>query len=422
MPVSGSERIDGNDGWSPEYAVASDGARRVLKIVDWTGGEGTKPAVDKYVGASGLVDAVGDGVDIRGAAGAAGATGSAGTNGSTWHTGTSAPGNGTGSNGDYYFRSTTGDVYLKTSGAWNTPIANLTGPDGPTGQEYYPGVAFVRESGNDDTAEVGRPGAAFATIDAAISALSGLGVNGVIDLGEGDWTCPASGVVTGRMHFRGHGVNLCSLTITPQNENISIYDAARESFVLNLDMTGDFTAAVRSLTVTRCYCGTLDASGAAGEAETDGQAGGNLTFIDCSIGELPDVSGGDGGDGAAGSVGNGGDAGDVIYHGCKFRGVDTTPNTETANSYGGPESAAGGDGGDCTSGDGDGGDGGDGGTITRRHCWTRVSGSFSTASGVAGGAGGAGNGSGSTGSAGTGGSVINQGFNTGSAFAFATHS
>lgn len=68
----GADGTNGNDGWSPVFAVVSDGDRRVLQVADWQGGEGTKPATGKYVGASGLVDAIGDGVDIRGPAGTGG--------------------------------------------------------------------------------------------------------------------------------------------------------------------------------------------------------------------------------------------------------------------------------------------------------------------------------------------------------------
>lgn len=56
-------------GWGPELAVVSDGARRVLQVVDWVGGEGTKPVVGQYVGENGLVNLLIDAVDIRGAAG-----------------------------------------------------------------------------------------------------------------------------------------------------------------------------------------------------------------------------------------------------------------------------------------------------------------------------------------------------------------
>lgn len=64
--------VAGNNGWSPVFSVESDSARRVLKVVDWTGGAGTAPDDGVYVGASGFVAAIGDAVDIRGAAGANG--------------------------------------------------------------------------------------------------------------------------------------------------------------------------------------------------------------------------------------------------------------------------------------------------------------------------------------------------------------
>ena len=80
---TGPTGADGNDGWSPVIAAEVDNARRVLKIVDWAGGEGTKPAVpsDPYIGASGLVATAAAAIDIRGAAGAAGADGSTGSDG-----------------------------------------------------------------------------------------------------------------------------------------------------------------------------------------------------------------------------------------------------------------------------------------------------------------------------------------------------
>jgi hypothetical protein len=62
----------GDNGWSPELAAASDGARRVLKVADWQGGSGDKPVSGDYVGAGGLVGDIADGVDVRGAQGAAG--------------------------------------------------------------------------------------------------------------------------------------------------------------------------------------------------------------------------------------------------------------------------------------------------------------------------------------------------------------
>jgi hypothetical protein len=71
----------GNDGWSPVFGIAESGAARVLRLVDWVGGEGTKPATGDYVGASGLTSNIAEAVDIRGPAGANGTNGTNGTNG-----------------------------------------------------------------------------------------------------------------------------------------------------------------------------------------------------------------------------------------------------------------------------------------------------------------------------------------------------
>lgn len=68
-------------GWSPVYSIVADGARRVLQIINWTGGAGTKPASGSYVGAAGLVTNIADAIDIRGATGADGAQGPAGAQG-----------------------------------------------------------------------------------------------------------------------------------------------------------------------------------------------------------------------------------------------------------------------------------------------------------------------------------------------------
>lgn len=44
---------DGKSAWTPMLAIEADGTARYLKVVDWSGGTGTKPAVG-YVGASGI--------------------------------------------------------------------------------------------------------------------------------------------------------------------------------------------------------------------------------------------------------------------------------------------------------------------------------------------------------------------------------
>lgn len=56
--------IRGAPGWYPVSSFVTDGVRRVTAI-DWSGGEGTKPAIG-YVGAGGIVSNIEDAVDVRG--------------------------------------------------------------------------------------------------------------------------------------------------------------------------------------------------------------------------------------------------------------------------------------------------------------------------------------------------------------------
>lgn len=51
--AGGGKGDTGNPAWTPMLAIESDGAARYLKVTDWAGGVGTKPAVG-YVGASGI--------------------------------------------------------------------------------------------------------------------------------------------------------------------------------------------------------------------------------------------------------------------------------------------------------------------------------------------------------------------------------
>jgi hypothetical protein len=74
--ATGATGATGSNGWSPILANVTDGERRVLRLVDWTGGTGTKPAVptDNYIGSTGFTN-LANATDIRGATGATGAAG-----------------------------------------------------------------------------------------------------------------------------------------------------------------------------------------------------------------------------------------------------------------------------------------------------------------------------------------------------------
>ena len=68
--IQGVQGLAGLHGWTPVFALVSDGARRVQQVTDWTGGTGTKPATGQYVGATGLVATAALAVDVRGPSGA----------------------------------------------------------------------------------------------------------------------------------------------------------------------------------------------------------------------------------------------------------------------------------------------------------------------------------------------------------------
>lgn len=88
------------------------------------------------LGATGPIGPTGP-MGPTGATGPAGATGAAGTNGTTWTQGTGAPSGGV--DGDFYFRTTTYDVYQRTASTW-TIVANIQGPTGATGSAGSPGA------------------------------------------------------------------------------------------------------------------------------------------------------------------------------------------------------------------------------------------------------------------------------------------
>ena len=69
--------VPGRDGWAPTIAAVPDGARRVLQVLDWIGGQGPKPATG-YIGAAGIVADIANATDFRGGAGQDGEDGADG--------------------------------------------------------------------------------------------------------------------------------------------------------------------------------------------------------------------------------------------------------------------------------------------------------------------------------------------------------
>ncbi len=64
--------FQGDKGWSPLFRVVSDGARRLLEVYDWIGGDGEKPDLIGYIGAAGITANIAEAIDVRGSQGVAG--------------------------------------------------------------------------------------------------------------------------------------------------------------------------------------------------------------------------------------------------------------------------------------------------------------------------------------------------------------
>lgn len=62
--------------------------------------------------------------------------------GSTWRSGAGAPDNGVGRNGDYYFRTSNNDVYLRAAGTYSV-VGNIQGAQGIQGEQGIQGIQGI---------------------------------------------------------------------------------------------------------------------------------------------------------------------------------------------------------------------------------------------------------------------------------------
>lgn len=85
----------------------------------------------QVVGGSGTIAAWN--IYVAGIRGAQGATGAAGADGKTWYSGSGAPSDASGVDGDFYLNTTTYDVFKKAAGTWGTAVLNIKGATGATG-------------------------------------------------------------------------------------------------------------------------------------------------------------------------------------------------------------------------------------------------------------------------------------------------
>ncbi len=83
-----------------------------------------------------------------------GEPGTKGENGSMWYTGTSAPLDTLGKDGDLYLNTTTSAVYQKVSGFWGSPVCNIKGEQGEPGEKGEPGQNGTGSGGSVDLSSV----------------------------------------------------------------------------------------------------------------------------------------------------------------------------------------------------------------------------------------------------------------------------
>lgn len=68
-PENGDDGDNGLNGWSPVLALVHDGERRVMRLVEWTGGQGEPPRSGLYLGPDGFTPSIAHATDLRGPAG-----------------------------------------------------------------------------------------------------------------------------------------------------------------------------------------------------------------------------------------------------------------------------------------------------------------------------------------------------------------
>ena len=194
------------------------------------------------------------------------AGGGGGGGGSTWYNGTAAPST-LHSNGDYYLRTTTGDVYQQTSGAWGSPIANLTGPTGSAGatgatgatgasggsltQATYSGVATISAS-NQLAIANGSSGGYTLTLPASPSngdvviVLNGIIGGGAVQVNanSGQQIAGVTGGTSGAVNVPSVGE---SVTLYYKSTGSTWYPGA----AADLALVGDVTGTLSGASVTR---------------------------------------------------------------------------------------------------------------------------------------------------------------------------
>lgn len=209
----------GPKGWSPVIVAQASGVGRVvLRVTDWTGGEGEKPTATGYIGPAGLVDDAAEAVNIMGAPGAKGQDGQDGQpgqdgqDGQPGQDGADGPANtlsiGTVQAGDAAAASLTGDAPAQTLHlVLPRGPAGINGEDGQDGQAATITIGQVTTLPPGQSATVVNSGTANAAVldfalpagrDGSGAVISVNGKDGAVVLAAGDIEGLATIAATGQ--------------------------------------------------------------------------------------------------------------------------------------------------------------------------------------------------------------------------------
>lgn len=209
----GGGGTDGKNGWSPVIGLVDNGPATVMRLVNWLGGSGTKPAVGAYIGATGLVTDINDAVNVRGGqgakgdtgeagpAGAKGDTGDTGPKGETGATGATGPKGDKGDTGEAGPKGDTGNQGIKGDPGDQGP-AGLTGAKGDKGDAGEKGETGATGAKGDD-GEQGPQGSQGATGWTPVLAVAPDGARSVLQVV--DWAGTGSNKPTVGMYLGPDG-------------------------------------------------------------------------------------------------------------------------------------------------------------------------------------------------------------------------
>lgn len=112
---------------------------------------------------------------VAGDTGATGAAGTNGTNGATWTSGSGAPSNAVGTNGDHYLNTASGDVYLKASNVYSI-VGNIKGATGATGAQGIQGIQGAAGTNGTNGTNATVTGSAPIAVSSGVVSLNDSGV------------------------------------------------------------------------------------------------------------------------------------------------------------------------------------------------------------------------------------------------------